>query len=235
MSKENQEVAAIRQKMLYLYVSPPDGFEFVSTIPRSYMHDESCLLVRYDIKRTEQEDDTYAELKAQYALDVERCKKIEGLESWDLWQFKNKTAHSWNRAGGGEPAFLIQNKYRRRHHADNIIAYYLCSDEDKKRWQFRGRNGEWFKTDDIPMWMEDREYRLPPKPFFIGKHEVPPPVTEPLENGQEYWSFNTLGAYISMWNGYPTDFLRLKKGLIRLTEYEAKLCFEALQNTLKGN
>jgi hypothetical protein len=218
--------------MAIFNVIPPKGFEFIGDMPHSAMNDGSVLLVRFDIKRIEQsQEDPHAELKAQYALDVEACETITDLDAFELWQCESLAGHFVNRTA--TPPFYDTVKYRRHPHADSIIAYHKCSEEDKARLEMSGDGENWMEASKYPDWTANY-YRLPPKPFFIGKHEVPPPVTEPLEFLQEYWLFNLIEIMRQYWTDDDVDLQRMSECRIRLTEQDARTCFEALQKTLKG-
>ena len=218
----------------------PKGFKFVGTIPRSIMSDQSCLLIRFDIEREKEEfgqPDPYTELKAQFLKDEEGCKCVDGLFAIDLYQYSAIDENKWHTLKRSDSIFTDLTKYKYRHHphADKFIEYLKCSDEDKERWEWRMLGGSrWYPTDE-PMWNEDCEYRLPPKPFFIGKYKVPPPVTEIPEIKKQYWFFRFDGFFKSRWDNLLTDKERFEFKLIRLTESEAQQCYEVLIATLSGN
>lgn len=77
------------------------------------------------------------------------------------------------------------------------------------------------------------EYK--PCTIRIGEREVPEPVREPLEEGEEYWfvDFSENGVCgKSIWDGRGTDgdidHFRLKRGLIHRTQHAARQHAEAL-------
>lgn len=70
-------------------------------------------------------------------------------------------------------------------------------------------------------------FRTKPKPktISINGHEVPEPVREPLENGQEYFVAHPAGPSTyesSMWDGCAIDIGLLSRGLIHLTREAAE-------------
>ncbi|MBD2798415.1 hypothetical protein ID856_18230 [Xenorhabdus sp. 18] len=78
----------------------------------------------------------------------------------------------------------------------------------------------------------DLEYRLKPKTIRIGEFEVPEPVREPLENGQEYFHprLSGYGVYYltSLWSGEEFDWAILNQGLMHLDPKSAELHARAL-------
>lgn len=77
------------------------------------------------------------------------------------------------------------------------------------------------------------EVRIKPKTITINGIEVPAPVTEPLENGQEYWSCFYRDE-VMLWSGVPLDRLWLKHRSIHLTQESAEAHFEALVKASGG-
>jgi len=73
---------------LNLLISAPEGFEIVGDIPRSYMNDESCLMVRYDIRRI---DDIGAQQNPMQDLIAqdEADKKAYPLTWYKAWKYKS--------------------------------------------------------------------------------------------------------------------------------------------------
>ncbi|MDE9463562.1 hypothetical protein [Xenorhabdus bovienii] len=123
-------------------------------------------------------------------------------------------------------------------HADLMMEYAKLAQETDRPW-------EHFEVlhDDADRWCSlggefyfdpDKEYRLKPRTIRIGNIEVPEPVREPLEEGDEYFHVNTGviyhrdGASISRWMGYDVDNYRLSAGLIHLDRESAELHAKAL-------
>lgn len=80
------------------------------------------------------------------------------------------------------------------------------------------------------------EVRIKPKIIFINCIDVPAPVTEPLEMGQEYWTFGVIdkNAFRSTWIGHPSDELHLKRRTIHLTKEAAQAHLEAIVKASGG-
>lgn len=119
-------------------------------------------------------------------------------------------------------------------HADNCALYAEdaaeCS-EPWLRWQFRvSENSEWVNT-IMPIAFDPAfQYRRKPRTIRIGEFDVPEPVREPLEIGQEYWLAETIDAIPRrfVWRNYDTDLRWLAAGLIHLPKEAAQIHIDAL-------
>lgn len=82
---------------------------------------------------------------------------------WELWQWK-KSNPTWNNCEKNHDTDFLNFQYRRHPHADSIIQWHGCSDEDKKRWQYRfiDVKGDHWTDNSNPLWNETAEYRLKP-------------------------------------------------------------------------
>lgn len=77
-----------------------------------------------------------------------------------------------------------------------------------------------------PWWFLNDEYRIA-RPMLKLSYEVPMPVTEPLEDGQEYWLAVGEMPMRSSWTNDRVDERRLRAGLIYLTEADAQAAIDA--------
>lgn len=88
-------------------------------------------------------------------------------------------------------------------------------------------NDGWEDLVGQPGWYIDFSYRRKPKTININGYDVPEPVREPLENGDQYHlpSFNNIacgsGYKTSRWGGDGIDMKRLASGIIHLSEEAA--------------
>jgi len=147
----------------------------------------------------------HAELIAQCEQD-----KIDYPEFWfELWQWRNKCDNicEWKNIPYDADCLYEFNEYRRNPHAENIIAWRACSEEDKKRWEFShdGIKG-WLILGYNPEWHECYEYRLRPRTCKVTMQdgtvlEYPEPVRNSLNYGQEYFVADSLnsGVFVHAW------------------------------------
>lgn len=180
-----------------------------------------------------QQDDPHAELKVQYAQDVETCRDIEGLEAWYLWQwgFNEK----WQDFIGCKPCFSENTNYRRHSHANLIIQYHKGSERDKQRWQYAYKD-TWLDCDGEPCWYENHKYRLKPDTITIDGKEYVAPLREPPAIGTNYWKIcfadNKTPRY--EWHNQNYENEWLKNRTCFATEEDARAVLNALQAILKG-
>lgn len=117
-------------------------------------------------------------------------------------------------------------------HANNLALYTQdaaeCS-EPWLRWQYWFRDG-WVDAAGPINFHPNVKYRRKPRTIRIGTFDVPEPVREPLEMGQEYWIACTTdgraGKY--WWNQGDIDLRWLADGLIHLTKEAAQIHIDAL-------
>jgi len=225
---------------LNLLISAPEGFEIIGTIPHSYMNDESCLIVRYDIKRT----DSIAIKPNPHAALIEQCEDDKRLypDFWDdLYQWKNSDGE-WCSFGKNwiQAQFKSDFEYRQHPHRASIIEWHTCSDAGKLRWECKKIDvplAMWCQTghSGVMEWREDYEYRMKPKVCQItigGKvFEYPEPVRNPLEDKQVYFTVNVFGDCIDeyKWGNDSCDIEWLSLGQVHLTEQAAQQHLEVLQ------
>ena len=131
--------------------------------------------------------------------------------------------------------------YRPHPHRENIILFYACSDDDKKRWQWCVNSAyAWVdcsasKRGDIyPIWDEGLFYRLRPRICSVTvngtDYEFPESCREPLKYGQEYWRGSYDGkVYCEEWKSKAIQIKWLAFGVIHLTKEAAEQHLVALQ------
>jgi len=115
-----------------------------------------------------------------------------------------------------------------KHKHAELMAQYaqdaLETDRPWERWEMRLDllGAEWTSLSCRCTWSINCEYRRKPRTININGFDVPEPVREPLERGQQYYTPNITGcAQIWMgctWEGYHVDKCWLAKGLIHLTK-----------------
>jgi len=192
---------------------------------------------RIEALKERAENKPHADLKAQYAIDVETCKTINGLEDWQLWQYRAKGSGKWIdfTIGSGIPFDCCDsNQYRRHPHADNIIFYHKCSEHDKKRWQVHTGYSDW--QDDInPQWQEHWQYRLKPEIITINGKEYAAPLRVAPELGTKYfWYSSICGVKNDIWGNDPVDNQRLAANMVFATEQDCKAVADAFNAILRG-
>ncbi|CDG86383.1 hypothetical protein [Xenorhabdus bovienii] len=108
--------------------------------------------------------------------------------------------------------------------------------------QLKAEWWEYFEVlhDDADRWLSlagefyfdpDKEYRLKPRTIRIGSVDVPEPVREPLEEGQDYYFLDLGGeSYYdeTFWLGDLDDVDRLNRCLIHLDRESAVMHAKAL-------
>jgi hypothetical protein len=208
----------------------PDGVKLKTGNPESVNldSDKSHVIMRFAVKPIC--DDPHAEIKRQYACDFETCATIDGLEPWELWQYKYNlwetcvTSQFWEAC----------TEYRRHPHADSIISYHQCSDADKKHWQYSYRDS-WFDCKGEPGWNETLKYRLKPRTISVTLQdgqviEFPEPVREPLDDGDCFW-FKPFSMKISsdFWHNTKGDLQLLADNRVFLSQEDCQAAQDALQ------
>ena len=85
---------------------------------------------------------------------------------------------------------------------------------------------------------DEYEYRIKPSTIRIGGYDVPEPVREPLQVGDEYYTpsigVNGVGVVAMEWIGEVDDYDRLTCGLIHLTIDSAEMHTKAIVSFTKG-
>lgn len=98
-------------------------------------------------------------------------------------------------------------------------------------------NGNWYSKEPhtalnlVNLGAAPEDFRIKPKTININGHEVPEPVREPLENGQEYYFQEITAEYLvdtSCWGDTSCDKFLLNSGLIHLTREAAEAHAKAL-------
>jgi hypothetical protein len=179
--------------------------------------------------------DPHAELKAQYARDVETCKDIDGLEAWNLWQCI--TLKGVFTKCDIPPKWLDQSEYRRHPHADSIIKYHQCSERDKQRWQYAYRD-TWLDCNGEPDWYEHTPaFRLKPETITINKeYNAPLRDSKGIAGEYVYLDFNGYDffASVSKWDNDFCDNKRLESGLIFASKEDCQAVADAFNAILRG-
>ena len=191
------------------------------------------------ISDEEKANDPHTELKSQYLKDVETCKGIDGLEAWQLWQFRHSTNSTWVT----HEYLNVTNddcEYRRHPHADSIIQYHQCSERDKQRWQYRNNGGTWILLSAIgeePLWKELTEYRLKPDTIIIKDKEYTAPLREPPTMMAEYRVIDIKTNSVSQkyWDNEDCEKQWLKNNSCFATEEDAHAVLNAIQEILRGD
>lgn len=100
-----------------------------------------------------------------------------------------------------------------------------------ERWEsYDTSNKRWTTFTDHPAWNRHDKYRRKPRTIIINGHEVPEPVREPLEEGEQYYVVDLKGIDESptSWCDNFMDLSLLAYGLIHLTPAAADLHRKAL-------
>jgi len=222
----------------------PDGVELTTGNPESinFDGDKSHVIMRFAVKPIEPEPDQHAELKAQYAQDVETCKSIDDLEACQLWQ--NLCVDKWyDYEPGDEPRFYTNMIYRRHPHADKIIEYHKCSDADKNRWQVLNALDNWANLNSKPEWDENYQYRLKPRTITIVVNGESKEYNAPLNVapvfGAEYWVIEfsfAFGFYPNSkeWLESELDISALQESHVFSTQEDADRVADAFNQILAG-
>lgn len=103
------------------------------------------------------------------------------------------------------------------------------TNEPWKLWEYW--DGRWNDCPNHPCWFDNLGYRRKPKFININGYEVPEPVRTPLKYDEEYYYINLysdIGTHCAMWRDDSFDKSVLKKGLVHLTEENAKIHYDAL-------
>lgn len=102
-------------------------------------------------------------------------------------------------------------------------------DEPWEIWEYKDHT--WHNCKDHPHWHDSLEYRRKQKFININGYEVPEPVRTPLKNNEKYYHVNLYyehGFLSETWTGNDFDMWLLKRGVIHLTEENAKIHSDAL-------
>ena len=216
-------------------IEVPEGYELLNNSASSMLVDEINKVVAYGFNVVKKHDQ-HAELKAQYALDVEKCKLIDGLEAWQLWQEKIKINENWSSLLRNDVFRYDIFEYRRHPHADSMIAYHKCSDADKKRWQiYHVGSADWLYFKNHPQWDEKCQYRLKPRIITINGVEYNAPMNVAPEKGKRYWYFlEDFFSIGSIWDHDNVDLNRLKENRAFLNKEDCQAVCDAFKAILAG-
>ena len=114
-------------------------------------------------------------------------------------------------------------------HHDMIIEWAKDTSQVVQRYY---GGGVWL-PEQYPQWYKNDKYRFKPaepKYIVVNGVNVPEPVREPLECGQEYWLAGTSvgGPCVYHWDGSFSDRCWLPLGLIHLTREAAQAHIDAM-------
>lgn len=125
-------------------------------------------------------------------------------------------------------------------HAESMLLYAqdaMETDRPWERWECSDNcGGEWGSLSNHPIWGHWINYRRKPRTILINGIEVPEPVKQDLEPGRLFFLVNILDhekIYSTSWNSNPIYDMWLKRGLIHLTEENARKHVEALLSFTK--
>jgi hypothetical protein len=112
-------------------------------------------------------------------------------------------------------------------HADLMMEYAKDCKKNAEaylNWEVKYNGSRWKILSKNPEWHKNAEYRRKPKTININGFEVPEPVREPLEAGQEYYApcLDIGSLYCNFtWNYDNYDFKLLERGIIHLDKESA--------------
>ena len=121
-------------------------------------------------------------------------------------------------------------------HAALMLEFAKDAAETETPWYgWQGRtpgHSEWYECTHPPSWCDGSEYRrkpTPPKTININGIEVPEPVREPLNFGDEYVALDLICVIDDIeWFGDDWDMENLHLGIIHLTKEAAEIHRKAL-------
>ena len=129
---------------------------------------------------------------------------------------------------------MSTNKPTPHPHAESMLLYAQDATETEKpweRWECKEAGTGWYNLTYHPVWNYFVNYRRKPCTILIKGIEVPEPVKRELLEGQSYYVVDiTCHKFmqIQYWNNDPLDTRFLERGLIHLSEENAKKHAEAL-------
>lgn len=120
-------------------------------------------------------------------------------------------------------------------HAESMLLYAqdaMETDKPWERWEVKHADREsWLNVGGHPAWKPDYDYRRKPQTILVNGIEVPEPVREELEDWQRHWIVDITQddlVQLQQWTNGHLDARFLKRGLIHLTEENARKHAEAL-------
>lgn len=134
---------------------------------------------------------------------------------------------------------MSANKPTPHPHAESMMLYAqdaMETDKPWERWVFITENGTLCQCMKHPEWRKDFEYRRKPRTILINGIEVPEPVKEELLEGQSYYLVDITYPQLMQlqyWDNDTLDARFLERGLIHLTEENARKHAEALLSFTK--
>jgi len=135
---------------------------------------------------------------------------------------------------------MSANKPTPHPHAESMLLYAqdaMENDRPWERWECSDNcYEEWGSLTTHPMWGLWLNYRRKPRTILINGIEVPEPVRKELVDGTTYWRVSLTNPDITMpekWSSCIYDTRHLERGLIHLTEENARKHAEALLSFTK--
>ncbi|WP_237388027.1 hypothetical protein [Xenorhabdus sp. Sc-CR9] len=117
-------------------------------------------------------------------------------------------------------------------HADLMMKAAEIAQENENWWEYfelKYPDGSWRSISDNFGFHKKCTYRLKPRTIRIGNIDVPEPVREPLEDGQEFFVPDLgLDALPYHWSGTTYNLRWLESGIIHLDRESAELHAKAL-------
>ena len=108
-------------------------------------------------------------------------------------------------------------------HAALMLQYAQDASTTDKPWEMWEyfADHEWERLTGNPAWDDDTKYRRKPRTIRIGEIDIPEPVREPLQNGENYFvpaiDCGDCHANRFSWDNDSTDKRLLKQGVVHLT------------------
>ena len=170
-----------------------------------------------------------------------KCNSDAALFSEGKWR-KNQVGNSTNHFYSlrlGSPIYEANKamfKLKGHPHAALMLEYAKDAAETEtpwKQWRFKRLNNQnWTFCSSSPTWSSSYEYErmpTPPKTININGIEVPEPVREPLNFGDEYVALDLICVIDDIeWFGDDWDMENLHLGIIHLTKEAAEIHRKAL-------
>jgi len=134
---------------------------------------------------------------------------------------------------------MSANKTTPHPHAESMLLYAqdaMETDRPWERWECSDDQEDWATFTTHPVWTHDLYYRQKPRTILINGIEVPEPVRRELVGGTTYWRVSLTNSNITApekWSSCTYDIRHLERGLIHLTEENARKHAEALLSFTK--
>ena len=119
-------------------------------------------------------------------------------------------------------------------HAALMLQYAQDASTTDKPWELWEyfADHEWERLTGSPEWYVGTKYRRKPRTIRIGEIDIPEPVREPLQNGENYFvpaiDCGDECTHRFSWDDDSTDKRLLKQGMVHLTNEAALAHAKAL-------